>query len=98
MINQYFMLLATDGEDVHEARMQARPAHLARLEQLQKEGRLLTAGPNPLPENPERVSGSLIIAQFASLDEAQAWAEQDPYVDAGVYDEVLIKPFKAVFK
>ena len=98
MSNSYFMLLATDGEDVHEARMAARPAHCARLEALQQEGRLLTAGPNPLPDNPERVSGSLIIAQFASLDEAQAWAEQDPYVDAGVYIEVLIKPFKAVFK
>ena len=60
--------------------------------------RLLTAGPNPLPDNPERVSGSLIIAQFESLDAAQQWAEQDPYVDAGVYEEVLIKPFKAVFK
>ena len=43
-------------------------------------------------------SGSLIVAQFASLDDAQSWAEQDPYVDAGVYDEILIKPFKAVFK
>ena len=94
----YFMLLATDGENVHEARMAARPAHLARLEALKAEGRLITAGPNPLPDNPERVSGSLIVAQFESLDAAQAWAEADPYVDAGVYEEVLIKPFKAVFK
>ena len=78
--------------------MAARPDHLKRLEALQAEGRLLTAGPNPLPDNPERVSGSLIIAQFASLDEAQEWAEQDPYVAAGVYEEVLIKPYKAVFK
>ncbi|ASK27597.1 YciI family protein [Neisseria chenwenguii] len=95
---EYFMLLATDGEDVHEARMAARPAHLKRLEALQAEGRLITAGPNPMPDNPERVSGSLIVAQFESLDAAQAWAEADPYVDAGVYEEVLIKPFKAVFK
>ncbi|OSI16634.1 YciI family protein [Neisseria dumasiana] len=95
---EYFMLLATDAEEAHEARLNARPAHLERLEKLRSEGRLLTAGPNPLPDNPERVSGSLIIAQFASLDEAQAWAEQDPYVDAGVYEEILIKPFKAVFK
>ena len=72
--------------------------HLARLEELKAQGRLLTAGPNPLPDNPERVSGSLIVAQFESLDAAQEWAEQDPYVDAGVYAEVLIKPFKAVFK
>ena len=92
------MLLATDADDVHEARMTARPDHLKRLEALQAEGRLLTAGPNPLPDNPERVSGSLIIAKFASLDEAQEWAEQDPYVAAGVYEEVLIKPYKAVFK
>ncbi|WP_373698612.1 YciI family protein [Neisseria dentiae] len=95
---EYYMLLATDGEEVHDARMAARPEHLKRLEALQAEGRLLTAGPNPLPDNPERVSGSLIIAKFASLDDAQAWAEQDPYVEAGVYEEILIKPFKAVFK
>ncbi|MDO4227288.1 YciI family protein [Neisseria sp.] len=95
---EYYMLLATDGEGVHDARMAARPEHLKRLEALQAEGRLLTAGPNPLPDNPERVSGSLIIAKFASLDDAQAWAEQDPYVEAGVYEEILIKPFKAVFK
>lgn len=92
------MLLATDADGVHEARMAARPDHLKRLEALQAEGRLLTAGPNPLPDNPERVSGSLIVAKFASLDEAQEWAEQDPYVAAGVYEEVLIKPYKAVFK
>ena len=90
---EYFMLLATDAEDVHEARMAARPAHLARLEELKAQ-----AGPNPLPDNADRVSGSLIVAQFESLDAAQEWAEQDPYVDAGVYAEVLIKPFKAVFK
>ncbi len=95
---EYYMLLATDGEGVHDARMAARPEHLKRLEALQAEGRLLTAGPNPLPDNPERVSGSLIIAKFASLDDAQAWAERDPYVEAGVYEEILIKPFKAVFK
>ncbi|MDO5068693.1 YciI family protein [Neisseria sp. Dent CA1/247] len=95
---EYFMLLATDAEGAHEARLEARPAHLKRLEALQSEGRLLTAGPNPLPDNPDQVSGSLIIAQFASLDDAQTWAEQDPYVDAGVYEEILIKPFKAVFK
>lgn len=95
---EFYMLLATDADDVHEARMTARPDHLKRLEALQAEGRLLTAGPNPLPDNPERVSGSLIVAKFASLDEAQEWAEQDPYVAAGVYEEVLIKPYKAVFK
>ena len=95
---EYYMLLATDADNVHEARMAARPAHLQRLEAWTAEGRLLTAGPHPLPDNPERVSGSLIVAQFESLDAAQEWAEKDPYVDAGVYEEVLIKPFKAVFK
>ena len=95
---EYYSLLATAADNVHEARMAARPAHLQRLEALKAEGRLLTAGPNPLPDNPERVSGSLIVAQFESLDAAQEWAEKDPYVDAGVYEEVLIKPFKAVFK
>ena len=77
---EYYMLLATDADNVHEARMAARPAHLQRLEALKAEGRLL------------------IVAQFESLDAAQEWAEKDPYVDAGVYEEVLIKPFKAVFK
>ena len=95
---EFYMLLATDADDVHEARMAARPEHLKRLEALQAEVRLLTAGPTPLPDNPERVSGSLIVAKFASLDEAQEWAEQDPYVAAGVYEEVLIKPYNAVFK
>ena len=95
---EYYMLLATDADDAHEARMGARAGHLQRLEALKAESRVLTAGPNPLPDNPERFSGSLIIARFASLDDAQSWAEQDPYVDAGVYDEILIKPFIAVFK
>ena len=95
---EYYMFLATDAENAAEARAAARPEHLKRLEALKAEGRLLTAGPNPLPDNPDAVSGSLIVAQFESLDAAQAWAEQDPYVDAGVYDEILIKPFKAVFK
>ncbi|WP_274585808.1 YciI family protein [Neisseria leonii] len=94
---QYYMLLATDGDDTAEARAQARAAHLARLEALKAENRLLTAGPTPLPEDADKVSGSLIVAAFASLDEAQAWAEQDPYVQAGVYEEILIKPYRAVF-
>lgn len=92
-----FMLLATDAENVKEARAAARPAHLARLQILQDEGRLLTAGPNPLPDDPDTMSGSLIIAGFDDLDAAEAWASADPYVDAGVYAELLIKPFKKVF-
>lgn len=92
-----FMLLATDVENSQEARAKARPAHLARLKELETQGRLLTAGPTPMPENPEQISGSLIIADFEDLDAAQAWAEADPYVDAGVYSELLIRPFKKVF-
>ena len=94
----YFMLLATDVDNSHEARVKARPEHLKRLEALQDENRLLTAGPTPLPENAELVSGSLIVAEFDSLDAAQTWAEQDPYANAGVYDEILIKPYNPVFK
>lgn len=93
----YYMIMATDADDVKEARAQARPAHLARLQALNDEGRLLIAGPNPLPDDETTMSGSLIVAKFADLDAAQAWAEADPYVDAGVYSEVLIKPFKKVF-
>ena len=89
-------VLATDADDTLEARLAARPQHLARLQQLQDENRLILAGPNPLPDNDSAFSGSLIVADFASLDEAEAWAQQDPYVDAGVYAEILIRPFKKV--
>lgn len=92
-----FMLMATDAENTHEARMAARPKHLERLRALQEAGRLVLAGPNPLPDDATHFSGSLVVADFASLDEAQAWAEADPYVDAGVYEEILIRPFKQVF-
>ncbi|MCX8749881.1 YciI family protein [Snodgrassella sp. B3088] len=91
-----FMLMATDADNSHEARIKARPRHLARLQELQAQNRLVLAGPNPLPDDETRFSGSLVIADFESLDEAQAWAEQDPYVDAGVYEEILIRPFKKV--
>ena len=67
MEQQYYMLLATDADDVHEARQAARPEHLARLKALDEAGRLLTAGPNPLPDDAAKVSGSLIIARFDSL-------------------------------
>lgn len=92
-----FMLLATDADDSLEARLAAREAHLARLKALQAQNRLLLAGPNPLPDNDNAFSGSLIVADFASLDEAEAWAQEDPYVAAGVYAEILIRPFKKVF-
>ena len=87
-----FMFLATDAENTGEARAAARPAHLERLEALHRENRLLCAGPNPLPDNP-----SVIVADFPDLDAAEAWAGEDPYVHAGVYAEMLIRPFKQVF-
>ncbi|WP_421855094.1 YciI family protein [Marinomonas sp.] len=98
------MLYSIIGEDVANslsARQQARPAHLARLETLQNEGRLVLAGPNPAidSDNPGDAgfSGSVVIAEFASLEAAKAWADADPYVDAGVYENVTVKPFKQVF-
>lgn len=92
-----FMFLASDVENSAEARAAARPAHLARLQELHDQGRLLTAGPTPMPDQEGEMSGSLIIADFEDLDAAQAWAENDPYVDAGVYEELLIRPYKKVF-
>lgn len=96
----YFAIMATDVTDSLQARQAARPAHLARLQALQDAGRLLVAGPHPAIETvdpgPAGFTGSLIIAEFASADAAQAWAQQDPYVEAGVYASVVVKPFKPV--
>lgn len=97
------MLYAIIGEDVPnslELRLSVRPAHLARLEALTNEGRLFAAGPFPAIDSndpgPAGFSGSLIVAEFASLTEAQAWADADPYVAAGVYAKATVKPFKKV--
>lgn len=92
----YFVIFAQDIPNTLEKRLAVRPEHLARLQQLQDEERLLTAGPNPTADG-SSVTGSTVIAKFASLEEAQIWASQDPYVDAGVYGEVIIKPYKRVF-
>ncbi len=98
------MLYSIVGQDVANslsARQSVRPAHLERLEALQKEGRLVLAGPNPAIEsdNPGEAgfTGSIIIAEFTDLESAKAWAEADPYVAAGVYQSVEVKPFKQVF-
>lgn len=81
-------------------RQSARPAHIERLQVLKAEGRLLVAGPHPALDTPEPgdagFTGSLVVAEFDSLEAAQAWADADPYVDAGVYQKVVVKPFKAV--
>jgi uncharacterized protein len=97
------MIYAIIGEDAPgslEKRLAARPAHLERVEQLQADGRLLLAGPFPaidsLDPGPAGFSGSLIVAEFDSLDAARAWAQADPYVSAGVYQSVTVKPFKKV--
>lgn len=97
------MLYAIISEDVANSlplRMPVRPQHLARLESLLNEGRLVLAGPHPAidSENPGEAgfSGSLIVARFNSLAEAQTWADEDPYTAAGVYQRVTVKPFKQV--
>jgi uncharacterized protein YciI len=98
------MLYVIVGEDTPnslERRLGARPAHVQRLTQLQDAGRLLLAGPCPaidsIDPGPAGFSGSLIVAEFASLQEAQTWADADPYVAAGVYAKVSVKPFKKTF-
>ncbi len=81
-------------------RQQARPMHLERLQALKNEGRLILAGPHPAVDSDDPgeagFSGSLVIAEFNSQDAAQAWADDDPYVEAGVYANVIVKPFKKV--
>ena len=97
------MLYAIVGLDVPDSldrRLGVRPEHLARLEALRDTGRLVLAGPFPAIDSPDPgssgFSGSLIVAEFPSLEAAQAWADADPYVGAGVYREVTVRPFKRV--
>ena len=96
----YYAIIARDGKDSLVRRRRARPAHLARLEKLKADGRLLLAGPHPAIDSedpgPAGFSGSLVVAEFPSLKEAQAWADADPYVEAGVYTRVKVKPFTKV--
>jgi uncharacterized protein YciI len=97
------MFYAISGQDVPDSlakRHSARPAHLQRLQQLQDAGRLLLAGPYPAVDAVDPgaagYTGSLIVAEFESLEAARAWAEADPYVTAGVYAEVSVRPFRKV--
>ena len=96
----FYAIIAQDRPGTLEARLQARPAHLERLRQLQDEGRLLLAGPHPAIDSedpgPAGFTGSLVVAEFPDLDTARAWAEADPYVQAGVYLDVAVKPFRKV--
>lgn len=96
----YYTIYAKDYEGTLEKRLDARPAHVERLKGLVEEGRLLAAGPNPAidTENPGPAgfTGSLIVARFDSLAQAKAWADEDPYIAAGVYQSVEVKPYKKV--
>jgi uncharacterized protein YciI len=95
-----YAIISQDHENSLAERLQARPAHLQRLQDLQTDGRLLLAGPHPAidSEDPGEAgfSGSLVVAEFASLEAAKSWADADPYVTAGVYAQVIVKPFKKV--
>lgn len=97
------MLYAIMSEDVKGSlpkRLQARPAHLERLQTLKAEGRLVMAGPFPAIDSSEPgeagFTGSLVVAEFNSLEDAQAWADADPYIEAEVYRQVIVKPYKKV--
>ncbi len=94
----FYAILAEDREDSLEQRLKVRPEHVERLKKLQHEGRLLLAGPHPAidAEDPGAAgfSGSLIVAEFPDLESAKAWADEDPYIKAGVYARVNVKPFK----
>lgn len=96
----YYAIVASDVENSLAERQEARPAHLERLQQLAGEGRLLTAGPLPAIDAQDPgdagFTGSIIIAEFRSLQAAQEWADQDPYFLAGVYSGVSVKPFRRV--
>lgn len=96
-----YAIISQDVENSLQARLKARPDHLARLETLQSDGRLVLAGPHPAIDSNDPgeagFTGSLVVAEFASLDAAQNWADADPYIAAGVYQQVSVKPFKQVF-
>ena len=96
----FYAIISQDVENSLSKRLAARPAHLERLQQLKREGRLLLAGPHPAVDSEDPgaagFTGSLVVAEFASLEEAQQWADADPYIAAGVYAKVSVKPFRKV--
>ena len=95
-----YAIISQDVENSLDKRLSVRPAHIERLQELKEQGRLILAGPHPAIDNndpgPAGFTGSLIVAEFESLEAAQAWADNDPYIAAGVYDSVIVKPFKKV--
>ena len=96
----WYAIIGEDASDSLTQRMAARPAHLERLKSLQDQGRLLLAGPFPAIDNLDPgsagFSGSLIVAEFDSLESAKTWANADPFVAAGVYARIAVKPFRKV--
>ena len=96
----WYAIISQDRPDSLAARLETRPAHLDRLNQLKTAGRLVLAGPHPAIDSPDPgdagFSGSLVVAEFPSLEDAQSWADADPYNAAGVYQQVTVKPFKKV--
>ncbi len=95
-----YAVIAEDAADSQQRRKQARPAHLKRMEELVDAGRVIVAGPFPAIDSPDPgpagVSGSLIVAEFDSLEDARAWIDDDPYVTTGVFAKVTVKPFTMV--
>jgi len=95
-----YAIISQDKPGSLERRLQARPAHLARLETLKSDARLILAGPHPAVDSPDPgaagFTGSLVVAEFDSLEAARAWADADPYVAADVYERIIVKPFKKV--
>jgi uncharacterized protein YciI len=96
----WYAIISEDIENSLAKRLEARPAHLQRLQDLKDDGRLFAAGPHPAIDSMEPgeagFTGSLVIAEFSSLTDAQQWADADPYIAAGVYQQVTVKPFKKV--
>ena len=96
----YYAIISQDVPNSLELRQGARPAHIERLLALKDQGKLLVAGPHPAIDSDDPgeagFSGSLVVAEFESLVAAQAWADADPYVSAGVYERVIVKPYKVV--
>ena len=96
----FYAILCVDVADSLALRAETRPAHIGRLQALQDQGRLLLAGPHPAIDSPDPgpagFTGSLIVAEFESLEDARAFADADPYLTAGVYKSVTVKPFKKV--
>jgi len=95
-----YAIISQDVENSLDKRLSVRPDHIGRLQALKEQGRLILAGPHPAIDNnepgPAGFTGSLVVAEFESLEAAQNWADSDPYIKAGVYDSVIVKPFKKV--